>query len=173
MRTHILFAGAAALTLAACGSGGDAADGKKADEAKGPAAPAAAGLPDGPTPGLWRVTMQVEGMPEGMAAPVVETCMTDEKFEAPQDPASQMPGMNCSNQSFRRAGDAMVAHSVCTSDAGVRTETDMRVSGDFSRRYTMVITSTTTPTPAPEPATRTMTMTAERLGDCPAASAAQ
>ncbi|MDP3801566.1 DUF3617 family protein [Brevundimonas sp.] len=170
MRTHILFAGAAALMLAACGSGGEAVNGDKADEA---AAPSVAGLPDGPTPGLWRVTMQVDGLPEGMAAPVVETCMTDEKFESPQDPASQMPGMTCSNQSFRREGDAMVGHSICTSDAGVRTQTDMRVSGDFSRRYTMVITSTTTPTPAPEPGTRTMTMMAERLGDCPVASAAQ
>lgn len=168
MRTNILFAGVAALALAACGSGGDAADGKKADEAT----PAAAGLPNGPTPGLWRVTTRISGMPDGMAAPTIETCIREQTFEMPQDPSSQTSGMTCDQQTFRREGDAMVGHSVCTSDAGVRTETDMRVSGDFTRRYTMAVTSTTTPAPTPAMATMNMTMTAERLGDCPAGSAA-
>jgi hypothetical protein len=170
MRTNILFAGATALTLAACGSGGEAVDGEKAEEARGPAV---AGLPNGPTPGLWRVSTRISGMPEGMAAPTVETCIREQTFEMPRDPSSQMSGMTCDQQAFRRQGDAMVGHSVCTSDAGVRTETDMRVSGDFSRRYTMAITSTTTPAPTPAMATMNITMTAERLGDCPAASAPQ
>lgn len=170
MRTNILFAGVTALTLAACGSGGDAGNGDKAAEAE---APAAAGLPSGPTPGLWRMTTQISGMPEGMASPTIETCIREQTFEMPQDPSSQMPGMTCDQQTFRREGDVMVGHSVCTSDAGVRTETDMRVSGDLSRRYTMAMTTTTTPAPTPAMATMNMTMTAERLGDCPAASAAQ
>jgi hypothetical protein len=81
--------------------------------------------------------------------------------------------MTCEQQSFRREGDAMVGHMVCTSADGVRTETDTRVSGDFTRNYTMELKSTVTPPPSPEMSEITMVMTAERLGDCPADSAAQ
>lgn len=173
MRSRILMAALAALSLAACGSGGEGGDGGRAGEAAKGGAPAASGLPTGPTPGLWRVTTQITGMPVGMAAPAVETCIREQTFETPQDPSSRMPGMTCDTQGFRREGDAMVGHSVCTTDAGVRTETDTRVSGDFARHYTMAVTSTTTPAPTPAMATMTMTMTAERLGDCPSGSAAQ
>lgn len=169
MRIVTLASGLAALAVAACGQGGDGAATEKSPEA---AATSAAGMPAGPTPGLWRVTTRMSGMPAGMEAPAVETCIREAKFEVPQG-APESSGMTCEQQSFRREGDAMVGHMVCTSADGVRTETDTRVSGDFTRNYTMELKSTVTPPPSPEMSEITMVMTAERLGDCPADSAAK
>jgi len=170
MRIITLVSGLAALSLAACGQGdGGAPEGK----AKSPGGETAAtGLPAGPTPGLWRVTTRIGGMPAGMEPPAVETCIREAKFEMPQG-APDSSGMTCEQQSFRREGDAMVGHMACTSADGVRTVTDTRVSGDFTRNYTMELKSTVTPPPSPEMSEITMVMTAERLGDCPAESAAQ
>lgn len=166
MRIVTLASGLAALALAACGQG---APTEKSPET---AATSAAGMPAGPTPGLWRVTTRMSGMPAGMEAPAVETCIREAKFEVPQG-TPESSGMTCEQQSFRREGDAMVGHMVCTSPDGVRTETDTRVSGDFTRNYTMELKSTVTPPPSPEMSEITMVMTAERLGDCPAESAAK
>ncbi len=172
MRIITLVSGLAALSLAACGQGEDAAPGA---ESAGKSAGTTAGsdLPDGPTPGLWRVTTRMSGMPDGMQAPQVETCIREAKFEPPAGAAPQTPGMTCEQQSFRREGDAMVGHSVCTSDDGVRMVTDTRVTGDYSRNYTMEVKSTMTPAPTPSMAEVSMVMTAERIGDCPAESAPQ
>lgn len=169
MRIVTLASGLAVVALAACGQGGDGAPTEKSPET---AATSAAGMPAGPTPGLWRVTTRMSGMPAGMEAPAVETCIREAKFEVPQG-APESSGMTCEQQSFRREGDAMVGHMVCTSADGVRTETDTRVSGDFTRNYTMELKSTVTPPPSPEMSEITMVMTAERLGDCPADSAAK
>ena len=169
MRIIPLVSGLAAFSLAACGQGGDASPAGKANDTAGNAA---AGMPAGPTPGLWRVTTRMSGMPAGMEAPAVETCIREAKFETPRG-APESPGMTCEQQSFRREGDAMVGHMVCTSADGMRTETDTRVSGDFTRNYTMEVKSRMTPPPSPEMAEVAMAMTAERLGDCPAASAAE
>lgn len=171
MRTNTLVSGLAALSLAACGQGGDDAPPEKGGQAADTAAEA--DLPTGPTPGLWRVTTRVAGMPAGAEAPPVETCIREATFEPPQDATPQAPGMTCDQQSFRRDGDAMVGHIVCTSADGVRTVTDTRVTGDYTRNYTMEVRSTTTPAPIPEMAEVSMVMTAERLGDCPAESAPQ
>ena len=169
MRIIAALLGLTALSLAGCGQGGDApASGEAA-----PTAGAVSDLPSGPTPGLWRVTTRISGMPEGVTPPVVETCIRQETFEPPAAMDADTPGMRCDQQSFRRDGDAMVGRSVCTSDDGVRTVMDTRVSGDFTRAYTMQVKSTTTPAPTPSMAETTMTMTAERIGDCPAESAAQ
>lgn len=170
MRIIPLVSGLAAFSLAACGQGGDASPAGKANDTAGNAA--AAGMPAGPTPGLWRVTTRMSGMPAGMEAPAVETCIREAKFETPRG-APESPGMTCEQQSFRREGDAMVGHMVCTSADGMRTETDTRVSGDFTRNYTMEVKSRMTPPPSPEMAEVAMVMTAERLGDCPGASAAE
>lgn len=170
MRIESLALGVLALAFTGCGQGEDTtAEGKSAD------APAAttAGLPTGPTPGLWRVTTRMSGVPAGMDAPSIETCIREAKFEPPAGAAPQTPGMTCDQQSFRREGDAMVGHSVCTSDDGVRMVTDTRVTGDYSRNYTMEVKSTTTPAPTPSMAEVSMVMTAERIGDCPAESAPQ
>ncbi|WP_298744026.1 DUF3617 family protein [uncultured Brevundimonas sp.] len=172
MRIITFASGLAVLALAACGPGGE---GTPTDTAAGKTAAAAAGtdLPAGPTPGLWRVTTRMAGMPAGMQTPAIETCIREAKFEPPAGAAPQSPGMTCDQQSFRREGDAMVGHMVCTSADGVRTVTDTRVTGDYSRNYTMSVKSTMTPAPAPSMAEVSMVMTAERLGDCPAESAPQ
>lgn len=171
MRTRILIAGLATLALGACGSGEDAVGGSQTGEAK---APASAGL-DGPRPGLWRITTRAPGLPEGVALPAFETCVTRQDFsEMQQGPGQDMPeGVRCSEQSFRRDGDAMVGRSVCTMPDGVRAETDTRVTGDLSSRYSMEVTTRMTPAPIPSMAESVMTMTAERIGDCPATSAAE
>ena len=166
MRIIALVSGLAALSLAACGQGGDGGTSGKADN---PAkAGAQADMPAGPTPGLWRVTTRMSGMPAGVDTPAIETCIREGKFEPPAGAAPQAPGMTCDQASFRREGNAMVSHMVCTTADGVRTVTDTRVTGDYSRNYTMEVKSTMTPAPTPSMAEVSMVMTAERLGDCPA-----
>ena len=170
---NLLIPGFAVLMLTACGQGDDDS---AATEGAAPAADAAAPVagsaaPDRPTPGLWRVTTRMPGMPAGMEPPAVETCIRDSTFRPPQ--GAQAEDMNCARPSFRREGETMVGRLVCTSPAGERTVTDMRVTGDLSRRYTMEMTMATTPSGGPQAAAMTMVMTAERLGDCPAGSAAE
>jgi len=165
MRIITLVSGLTALLLAACGQGGDGASVEKTGPAAEPVT--SADLPDGPTPGLWRVTTRMSGLPAGMEAPAIETCIREAKFEPPAGSAPRS-GMSCDQQSFRREGDAMVGHMVCTSPGGGRTVTDTRVTGDYSRNYTMEVKSTMTPAPTPSMAEVTMVMNAERLGDCPA-----
>lgn len=160
----ITLAAAAALTLSACGQGGDKTASEPADAVRG--ATPAPGKMDAPRPGLWRVTTRMSGMPEGMAMPSVETCVKQGSLQDVQ-PGGQMPeGVDCSEPNFRREGNAMVGHSVCTLPKGVRTESDTRVTGDFASRYTMEVKTRTTPAPSPSRAETTMTMTAERIGDC-------
>ena len=172
MRITTLVSGLAALSLAACGQGDQTAATDRPAGGKAGAA-VSADPPAGPTPGLWRVTTRMSGMPDGMQAPQIETCIREAKFEPPAGAAPQTPGMTCDQQSFQREGDAMVGHSVCTSDDGVRMVTDTRVTGDYSRNYTMEVKSTMTPAPTPSMAEVSMVMTAERLGDCPAESVPQ
>lgn len=165
MRSMFVLAGAAALMLSACNQGGAAEGETKAGEG-GAMAPAAM---DGPKPGLWRVTTSVAGMPGAAAAapPATEVCVTQATFEAPGGSAST-PGATCNTQPFRREGDAVVSSSVCEMQGGMKTETNIRVTGDFTSRYTMEAKTKTTGGPAQMPEITT-TMNAERVGDCPAA----
>jgi len=167
MRTFIVLATCvAALTLAACG---DKADETASVEAGAASAPAAAPTVDAPRPGLWRVTTSMAGLPAGVAMPSVETCVTGQSFAQMQKDAARMPAdIDCTDQTFRREGDVLIGHAVCTLPDGSKSETDTRVSGDFNSRYTMEVKSRMTPAPSPDMAETTMTMTAERIGDCPA-----
>ena len=167
MRITIALATLAALSLAACNQAGDA---ERKDAAAPAAGAAEAGLPEGPTPGLWRITTQMSGMPAGAAPPAVETCIREARFERPEAPMADMKGMDCTQEAFRREGDVIVGRSVCTMGEGMRSDSTIRISGDFSRRYTMEVKSTMTPAPSPQMASTTMVMTAERLGDCPASA---
>ena len=165
-----MVSGLAVLAVAACGQGGDSGS---ADKAEGAADKAAmAEMPTGPTPGLWRVTTEMSGA-SGVQMPPVETCIRQATFEPPAGAAPQSPGLTCEPGSFRREGEAMVGRTVCTTQDGVRTVTDMRVTGDYRRAYRMEVKSTMTPAPIPSMAEVTMVMNAERLGDCPAESAPQ
>jgi hypothetical protein len=166
MRIMTTVAGLAALTLGACGQG---AESEKAVEAGAEAtAVADPGLPKGPTPGLWRITTTMSGMPAGAAPPTMETCVREAVFERPPAPMEDMAGMDCRQEAFRREGDVIVGRSVCTMGPNMHSESIIRISGDLARRYTMEVKATQTPAPSPEMANMTMIMTAERLGDCPA-----
>ena len=162
----ILASGLAALSLAACGQG-DGGSAEGTPKAAG-GAPDMASLEEGPKPGLWRIATTVGGM----TLPAVESCVREAKFESPADEAGSSD-MTCGEERFRREGGAMVGQVVCTSPDGERMVTDMRVTGDLSRRYTMEVKTTTTPPRHPSMAEAKMVMNAERLGDCPADSSAQ
>ncbi len=158
-------AASAVVLLAACGQSGEekAAGGEAASAGQAPSA----AMAEGPTPGLWRVSTQISGMPEGMAPPTTELCFRDSKFQTPTPPPASS-GMSCEEMTFRRDGDAMVGRSVCTMGETDRTETNVRITGDYTRRFTMEAKVTQTPAPRPEMAETTMTATYERIGDCPA-----
>lgn len=158
----------AALGLAACGPSEPAADGA-GDNAAAPApaaAPAGASAPvDGPAAGKWRVTVTAMGQ----TLPPTEQCITQQISLAEAEKMQQQAGVTCSEQNYRREGDAWVGHSVCTMDTGgapMKVTTDMRVTGDFASRYTMDMTSKMDPAPMPGMAEQKMTMEAERIGDC-------
>lgn len=162
MRTMILISGALALGLAACSQGGGDA---RTDKAGADAAPSTAAVLEGPRPGLWRVTTAMTGVPGGATIPPVEHCVTESKFEAPAQGST--PGADCTTEAFRREGDAVVGGSVCQMQ-GMKTESAIRITGDFSSRYVMEVRTKMDPAPAPSMAETVMTMTGERLGDCPA-----
>ena len=161
MRTMILISGALALGLAACGQDG----GEAKTDVGASKAPTAAAVMEGPRPGLWRISTAMTGMPGGAAVAPVEHCVTEARFEAPAQNA--IPGADCTTQDYRREGDAMVAGAVCQMQ-GMKTESTVRVTGDFSSRYVMEVRTTMDPAPAPGLGETVVTMTGERIGDCPA-----
>jgi hypothetical protein len=120
---------------------------------------------EGPAAGKWRVTITSEGMPPMPQ----EVCYKTRTTLAEAEKMQQQAGVACSEQSYRREGDAIVGRSVCTMDmAGttMKTTTDTRVTGDFNTRYVMDMTSTMDPPPAPGMGTRKMSIVSERIGDC-------
>lgn len=161
MRTMILIFGAMALGLAACGQGG----GEAKIDAGASTAPSAAAVLEGPRPGLWRVSTTMTGVPGAPAIPPMEQCITQSTFEAPSQ--GMTAGADCTIQAFRREGDAVVGGSVCQMQ-GMKTESAIRITGDFSSRYVMEVRTKMDPAPMPSMAETVMTMTGERLGDCPA-----
>ena len=162
MRIITMVSGLAALSLAACGQGdgGDAPGGRSSASVE-------AAMAEGPAPGLWRVTTRIGDM----SFPPVESCVQEAQFETP-DALTDDDDMTCTDETFRREGDAMVARAVCTAPDGERTTAEMRVTGDFSRNYTMEMRVRTDPSPDPSMAEMTIVSTGERLGDCPADMAA-
>lgn len=152
------------LGLAACSN--DKADPKmKVDgEAAAPAAGAEAGSLEGPKPGKWRIATQLEGVPGGATVPPTEVCVTEAVLEAPSA-ANTPAGADCTVTPYTREGNAMVASSACTIQ-GIKTTSNVRVTGDFSSRYVTEVTTTMDPAPAPGMGNTKMTLTAERIGDC-------
>ncbi|WP_297804042.1 DUF3617 family protein [uncultured Brevundimonas sp.] len=153
----------AALSVAACNP--KAEDGKAADGAA-PAAGAAAEL-EGPKPGLWRVTTAMEGVPGGASVPPQEVCITEAKFEAPS--SVQAAGADCTTTPLTKQGDARVSTATCNLPNNMKSESTVKVSGDFASRYTTEVVTKINPAPAPGMGETKITMTAERIGDCPAA----
>lgn len=155
-----------ALTFAACSPAANKAEGDAAASAAGGSAGAAAAL-EGPKPGLWRVTTAMEGVPGGVSVPPQEVCIKEAKLEAPS--SAQQAGADCTSTPFKREGGAMVSTAQCNMP-NMKTESTIKVSGDFNSRYTTEVTTKMDPAPTPQMAQTKMTMTAERIGDCPAGS---
>jgi hypothetical protein len=166
----IVTVAAAALGLAGCNKSEPAAtDGASSTPAPAAetAAPAAAAAPtvDGPAAGKWKITMTTMGQ----TMPATETCYATQTSFADAQRMQQQAGVTCAEQSYNREGDAVIGHSVCSSDiAGKTTKitTYTRITGDFKTKYTMDITRMMDPAPAPGKTEQKITMTAERLGDC-------
>ncbi|WP_292052313.1 MULTISPECIES: DUF3617 domain-containing protein [unclassified Brevundimonas] len=158
-----------ALTFAACSPGSNKAEGDAAAPDAADKNAAAASL-EGPKPGLWRVTTAVEGAAAAGAGaiPAQEVCIKESKLEAPA--TAEQQGAQCTSTPFTRQGDAMVGSAQCTMPGNIKTESTIRVSGDFNSRYTTEVTTKMDPAPMPQMAETKMTMTAERVGDCPAGS---
>jgi hypothetical protein len=170
MRTIILLGVSAALLAGCQRSGEPAAD--SADAAGSPAAataPGATAAPPaltGPKPGLWRMTTRMEGLPAEMKMPAVETCVTATTFEDLQRGQNNQAGASCTQQSFRREGDAWVGKATCEYGTGMKSEISTRISGDVNSRYQMTIATRNTGGPANTMPDTNMTILAERLGDC-------
>lgn len=158
----------AALGLAGCSPGApatDAAGTPAADSTAAPAAEIPAAMAEGPAAGKWRVTTTAMGQ----TMPPSETCYTKQVSFEDAEKMQQQSGVTCSEQSYKREGDAFVGHSVCAMDIGgkkMTTTSDVRVTGDFNTRYTMDMTNRMDPPPMPGMEEQKMTIEMERLGDC-------
>lgn len=165
-RATLLAAGCAALalTLGACS--------QKAED-KAAEAPATAGTPAGaapaamkPSPGKWKMTAKMDGLPAGMdGLPPVEICLT--KADIDRDAWATGPDAadNCSKVETRVAGGALVTHAVCSSN-GITTTMDVTARGDMTKRYTVETIMKTEPAAPGAPNPMKMSVVAERLGDC-------
>ena len=161
---------AAALGLAACGPSEPASDtastatpatDSTAPVAAAPATPATPPAIEGPAAGKWRMTVTAMGQ----TMPPTEQCFDKQVSLEEAERMQRASGITCSEQSYRKEGDAWIGHSVCTMQA-MKVTQDSRVTGDFSSRYTIDMTSKMDPPPMPSMAEQKMTMTAERIGDC-------
>jgi hypothetical protein len=155
--------------LVACGPKTETRTGEK--QPATPATRVAAAAPTPTTlprrkPGLWTQTMNLkaQGFSRSFRFCVDET--TDQKIGV----NAQGADTHCQQRSMTRGMDGgWTIVSSCDMGAAGKSESTIRVSGDFNTRYMMDITSTTTG--ASQPAMNgehTMSMTAEWSGACPA-----
>jgi hypothetical protein len=166
-----ILASAAVLSVAACNkpaAGGSAA---------APAATAAPAAPaSGPIslqnlphrrPGLWRQTMVMEGMPQGM--PETQLCI-----DAPSEAKMSLMGQqvsreHCETPQFSRNLDGSITFSSTCDFGGAagKTVSHGTISGDFNSSYTTVIDSTHSGGAGSEAnSTHKMTITSTRIGEC-------
>lgn len=151
------------LSLAACSKKADETAPASAPEAAAPAATPASGSAMKPTPGKWRLTSKVDGMPAGMPAlPATEICLTAEDLADDSWATGGKKPANCSELTQRVEGGAVLVHAVC-SEQGITTTMDIRAQGDFTRRYTTETTMSISPGGS---GPMRMSVLAERVGDC-------
>ncbi len=165
-RATLLTAGCAALVLAlgAC---------SKKTEDKAPAAEASASASASasagsaamkPTPGKWKMSTTMDGVPAG-AMPAVEVCLTADDLKDDAWATGARRPDNCSEMKTKVSGGRVTTHAVCASE-GVTTTMDMTASGDFSRRYTVETEMRMSPAAPGAPNPMKMRVVAERVGDC-------
>jgi len=170
----IALMGFAVCGLAACSPGTPATDGATPTAAapETTAAPAAAPASqgEGPAAGKWRLTTTAMGQ----AMPPSEVCyekqMSFEEIDKQQKQQQpQQPNVTCSEQVYKKEGDAQVSHSVCTAEIlgkPMTITTDARATGDFKTKYTMDMTVKMDPPPMKGMEEQKMSVLAERLGEC-------
>ncbi len=165
-RATYLAAGCAALalTLGACSK---KAEDKAAPAADAPAAGAAstsAGAAMKPTPGKWKMTTAMAGLPAG-AMPAIEVCLTADDLKGDDWATGQRRPDNCSKMESKVVGGVVTTHAVCASE-GITTTMDVTASGDFSKRYTVETVMKMEPAAPGAPNPMKMSVVAERVGDC-------
>jgi Protein of unknown function (DUF3617) len=145
------------LALAACSP---KADGEGATGGSGGGEVIADSAIPKPKIGKWKMTMNIPGM---AAAQSVSVCLTPEMLEDMNNYAKASGQTNCSENSTRREGAAVVTKAVCESH-GVKSTIVTRAQGDFDSRYT-VETSISSDPPSPTGPSTTSTL-AEFVGPC-------
>jgi hypothetical protein len=171
MRALVLFVAFGTLAaIAACGQKSETGPSKAGTAQASKAAPAAAApaLTQWPRrkPGLWTQTMTLkeQGFTRSFRFCVDET--SDQKMGLD----SQGDDGRCQRKSMTRGLDGgWTVVSSCDMGAAGKSDSTIRVSGDFNSRYVMDIASTTSG--AAQPAMNgehRMSMTAEWSGACPA-----
>ncbi|MDP2259423.1 MAG: DUF3617 family protein [Caulobacter sp.] len=167
-RATFLAAGGVALLLALGACSKKTEDAAPTAETPAAAPAVSAGVVMKPTPGRWKMTTTMAGLPAG-AMPAIEVCLTadDLKDDTWATGARKRPD-NCSQMETKVSGGRVTTHAVCASE-GITTTMDMTASGDFSRRYTVETEMRMSPAAPGAPNPMKMSVVAERLGDCQAA----
>lgn len=164
-RATLLTAGCAALVLALGACSKKAEDKAPAAEAPATAPAASAGSAAmKPTPGKWKMSTTMDGVPAG-AMPAVEVCLTADDLKDDAWATGARRPDNCSQMDTKVSGGRVTTHAVCASE-GVTTTMDMTASGDFSRRYTVETEMRMSPAAPGAPNPMKMRVVAERVGDC-------
>lgn len=159
MRVGLCVAAVLCVALAACSPKEKAGDAASANAAGGGAAAAPSDIPK-PKLGKWKMTMNIPGMAEAQS---VSVCLTADMIDDMNNYAKASGQTDCSENSTRREGAAVVTRAVCKS-RGMTSTIVTRAEGDFNSRYT-VETSIATDPPSPTGPSTTRTL-AEYVGPC-------
>lgn len=159
MRVGLCVAAVLCVALAACSPKEKASDAASGGEGGGGAPVAASDIPK-PKLGKWKMTMNIPGMPEAQS---VSVCLTADMIDDMNNYAKASGQTDCSENSTRREGAAVVTRAVCKSH-GTTSTIVTRAEGDFNSRYA-VETSISTDPPSPAGTTTTKTL-AEYAGPC-------
>ena len=184
MKTHLILT-AAALALAACGSGADKAgeggNGSAAGNAGGGSVGSASAV--NLQPGEWEMTMnvvdvKVEGLPEGVAdsmkkegGKATRTCMTEEEAKGPKADmfTKDNPG-NCRTEGFSWSGGRIQGKTICDGQGGAG-KTQMTMDGRYSPQSIDMTMKSETDMMG-KAMTMEMRLSGRRVGECTAATKA-
>ncbi|HEX8062306.1 MAG TPA: DUF3617 domain-containing protein [Allosphingosinicella sp.] len=191
MKTRLIL-GAAALALAACGSGDKAGEsgGNGSAAATGGGGDASAGatarsggaaLGVSLQPGEWEiktevVNVKVEGLPEGVADGMKaqaggsnRTCMTPEEAKGPSaDVFAKNNPANCKSEGFSWSGGRIQGKTTCTGDGGAG-KTVMTMDGRYSPQSIDMTMKSETDMMG-KAMTMEMRVSGKRVGECTAAT---
>lgn len=119
-------------------------------------------------PGLWSLTMQMQGMPGGGTN--TQQCV-DAKSDAEMQRKAMAgdPRQRCTQKSLTRVAGGVEFQAECTSAEG-KVSVRSRATGDFDKRYTVDSRMTFDP-PQHGVNEATVKITAQHMGDCPAGMA--